>query len=44
MFVTEDLSSHIPFINIHDLEALTAELARLLGVSLSQDHQFVTQA
>jgi hypothetical protein len=31
------LPGQTPFINIHDLDKLTAELARLLGVSLSQN-------
>jgi len=30
--------------NIHDLDTLTAELARLLGVSLSPDTLFANQA
>ncbi len=30
------LPGQVPFINIHDLDKLSAELARLLGVSISQ--------
>jgi hypothetical protein len=29
-------SDQVPFMNIHDLDALTAELARLLGVTLAE--------
>ena len=31
----EGSSGQAPFINIHDLDVLTAELARLLGVALA---------
>lgn len=30
------MTGQAPFINIHDLEALTAELARLLGIALAE--------
>ena len=36
--IIEGLSGQAPFINIHDLDELTAELARLLDVSLSPDN------
>jgi hypothetical protein len=34
----------VPFINIHDLNLLTAELARLLGTSLPRGEIVVNQA
>jgi hypothetical protein len=36
------LTGHTPFINSHDLDQLTAELARLLGTSLPQRDILVT--
>jgi hypothetical protein len=33
----KDSSGHVPFINVHDLDLLTAELAGLLGVTLPSD-------
>jgi len=37
-------SGHVPFINIHDLDTVTAELARLLGITLPQSEMVVSLA